>query len=167
MQSERRLDRVNSFHAGRLVPDHRPSGGCAASSASSSSGVNVSARAEQPRAAPKRARARSRRGRRRDRRAANRPPVWVFSQMDAVASEGANWDGEYEAMDRLLLGRGSNYRQALIDDGRLRRLRPLSTIGSFSCAPRLRSLSRRCWRTNYSCCSRARRGAEHGPEGTR
>ena len=30
---------------------------------------------------------------------------------------GVNWDGEYEAMDRLLLGRGSNYEQALIDDG--------------------------------------------------
>jgi hypothetical protein len=30
---------------------------------------------------------------------------------------GPNWDGEYEAMNRLLLGVGSNYAQALIDDG--------------------------------------------------
>jgi hypothetical protein len=41
------------------------------------------------------------------------PPRLMRGQEDC----GPNWDGEYEAMDRLLLGVGSNYRQALIDDG--------------------------------------------------
>ncbi len=41
------------------------------------------------------------------------PPRLMRGQNDF----GPNWDGEYEAMNRLLLGVGANYRQALIDDG--------------------------------------------------
>ena len=41
------------------------------------------------------------------------PPNLVRRQGDV----GPNWDGEYEAMDRLLLGIGANFTQALIDNG--------------------------------------------------
>lgn len=41
------------------------------------------------------------------------PPQLLRGQQDF----GPNWDGEYEAMDRLILGFGSNFRQLLIDEG--------------------------------------------------
>jgi hypothetical protein len=41
------------------------------------------------------------------------PPRLVRGQADF----GQNWDGEYEAMNRLLLGVGVNFGQALIDNG--------------------------------------------------
>jgi hypothetical protein len=37
--------------------------------------------------------------------------------MRGQADCGPNWDGEYEAMDRLLLGFGVHFHQALIDHG--------------------------------------------------
>jgi hypothetical protein len=41
------------------------------------------------------------------------PPKLIRNQKDF----GPNWDGEYEAMDRLILGFGSNFRQLLIGEG--------------------------------------------------
>jgi hypothetical protein len=41
------------------------------------------------------------------------PPIMLRGQADF----GANWDGEYEAMDRLLLGVGVNFRNVLIGEG--------------------------------------------------
>jgi hypothetical protein len=40
-------------------------------------------------------------------------PVLVLDQ----EGWGPNWDGEYEAMDRLMTGVGSNFRQVLINLG--------------------------------------------------
>jgi hypothetical protein len=41
------------------------------------------------------------------------PPSLIRGQTDC----GPNWDGEYEAMDRLLLGVGVNFQKVLIDEG--------------------------------------------------
>jgi hypothetical protein len=56
------------------------------------------------------------------------PELWHFTingdvceppkMMRAQTDFGPNWDGEYEAMDRLILGIGSNFKKVLlIDDG--------------------------------------------------
>jgi hypothetical protein len=41
------------------------------------------------------------------------PPLLIRNQNDF----GPNWDGEYEAMDRLFLGVGANFKKVLIDEG--------------------------------------------------
>jgi hypothetical protein len=41
------------------------------------------------------------------------PPILMRGQADF----GPNWDGEYEAMDRLILGIGANFKKVLIDEG--------------------------------------------------
>ena len=55
------------------------------------------------------------------------PELWHFTISEATceppvlsrgqADFGSNWDGEYEAMDRLFLGVGVNFRKVLIDEG--------------------------------------------------
>jgi hypothetical protein len=41
------------------------------------------------------------------------PPSLLRGQADF----GPNWDGEYEAMNRLILGVGANFKKVLMDEG--------------------------------------------------
>lgn len=53
------------------------------------------------------------------------PPKLIRGQKDF----GPNWEGEYEAMNRLLLGVGTNFSKVLIDDGLTAEQAETATLG--------------------------------------